>query len=634
MYNNSGFTIITDPEYDVLQEYLISGGGNRLVGSVETYGTRKEHMCPALRGSLSKVYALDETDELIGKSQSTLQEWIKSTEALYKSKTGKTIDLEACEVIVTCKFDGLSCVGYFDNEGTATFLSRGDTDTNLGVDISHIMNLLPKKLTNPEGFTNCAIQYEIMMRNSDLALLNEEYGLTYKQSRSMVSSILSSEDGDNRYKYLVPVPLRIVFNGEDSPTIPGRHVREYPTLKCLLMDTDKIRLFAYENALYNDLRMDGCVISLTDKDICRVLGREGDINKYEVAFKFTAEKGYSTVVNIIYSISAFGIITPIVQINPISLKGNTITNICIANKLRYDEMNLHYGDMVRVIYDIIPYVDLDPTCKDYNKNTKGDIIPYPTTCPTCGELLRINDTITECENDNCPSRKRGRVYTYISRLGVKDVGLKTIELLFDNGIIDDIPDLYRIVGKRKIRAIKGFGDLKLKKLLTAIKSIETVNDCSFYDALGVRGLSKVTFKTIFHAYPHAQFQKDYEDKEWKKMKSILMAIKGIGSEKADILVKGLRKNRKLIERLLKCVVIRETNESNSISKGDVVFTKIRDLELEEYLTSLGYTISDSLTKGTRYLIVPSVNESSNKIIKAKKYGIDIVPIAEAREVII
>ena len=64
-------------------------------------------------------------------------------------------------------------------------------------------------------------------------------------------------------------------------------------------------------------------------------------------------------------------------------------------------------------------------------------------------------------------------------------------------------------------------------------------------------------------------------------------------------------------------------------KGKVCFSQVRDPKFESELINKGYEVSDSLTKSTNYLIVPSLTVTSSKITKAKKYGVEILSLEEA-----
>ena len=107
---------------------------------------------------------------------------------------------------------------------------------------------------------------------------------------------------------------------------------DFPTCVCLLGDREVIRNFANGNRYVltkggQHLRTDGVVITITDSTIQQILGRDNDINNFEVAYKFTEETAYTTVKDVEFYASAFGYITPVLVTNDIILKGNTINHI-------------------------------------------------------------------------------------------------------------------------------------------------------------------------------------------------------------------------------------------------------------------------------------------------------------------
>jgi len=109
------------------------------------------------------------------------------------------------------------------------------------------------------------------------------------------------------------------------------------------------------------------VITFINPELKKVLGRDNDINNFEVAYKFTSEFAYSKVKDVEFYVSEFGFITPVVVFSPVYLKGNTVQKASISNKARFDELNLHYGDTIKVLYDIVPYITLDDYCMEMNK---------------------------------------------------------------------------------------------------------------------------------------------------------------------------------------------------------------------------------------------------------------------------
>jgi NAD-dependent DNA ligase len=56
------------------------------------------------------------------------------------------------------------------------------------------------------------------------------------------------------------------------------------------------------------------------------------------------------------------------------------------------------------------------------------------------------------------------------------------------------------------------------------------------------------------------------------------------------------------------------------------FSGFRDAKLKDKLMDEGNNVVDSLTKEVNILVVKDINETSSKIEKAKKYGIEIVEV--------
>ena len=95
----------------------------------------------------------------------------------------------------------------------------------------------------------------------------------------------------------------------------------------------------------------------------------------------------------------------------------------------------------------------------------------------------------------------------------------------------------------------------------------------------------------------------------------------------------MRENKELIKFLINELYIIETKGTRKTSKFSVCFTKVRDNAKEEFIRKCGGEVVDSVSKTTTFLVVPSLNSSSSKIDKAKKYGIKIVQIDDLESVI-
>jgi NAD-dependent DNA ligase len=109
----------------------------------------------------------------------------------------------------------------------------------------------------------------------------------------------------------------------------------------------------------------------------------------------------------------------------------------------------------------------------------------------------------------------------------------------------------------------------------------------------------------------------------------LIGLPGFGEKTANRVEKGINSKIKTIRFLLNTLSLKEKVDRSKL-KGKVCFSQIRDPEFESKLLKNGYDVTDSLTKNVDILIVPNLNMTSSKITKAKKYGITIMDIENAR----
>ena len=164
IYTYSGLeTGITDSEYDKLYELLSINGKEDFVTLPLLIGDEKEvshHSYPQLRGTLSKIHYLKQPVEKENKSRKSLDSWIEKTEALYYRKTGKHIDLRNEDVYVFPKWDGVSVIFEFNEDGDLIkALTRGYTKFNTAEDISHHFKGLVRHLRRLDGGSLEKVKY-------------------------------------------------------------------------------------------------------------------------------------------------------------------------------------------------------------------------------------------------------------------------------------------------------------------------------------------------------------------------------------------------------------------------------------------------------------------------------------------
>lgn len=630
LYNSSIGSPVSDSTYDTLQEMLIDLGIPRLTGSIEINSASKlEHTYKNLRGTLDKVYYLTPDEKRTNKSRKYLDDWIKSAEALYERNTGKKINLNEVKIIIQPKFDGVSAVRETENK-KKLWISRGDTRVNKASDVSHIMNIFDNLWEQDE----CGIKFEVMMTEDNKNKINELYrNRHYKNSRQIVTATLNSNEADFKADYLYPVPLRIMYPGDDVESIHPELIEKFPTVICTFGDRDIIRKFANENrwVVVNGMRLrtDGAVMTILDRKIQKALGRSRDINNFEVAYKFTEEAAYTKVKNIEFYVSEFGYITPVLVVNDVILKGNTVNRISLSNRERFDELGFSYGDEVKILYDIIPYATIDEKCRRVKNGRK---IEFVKECPCCHDALDISKVQVQCTNPECPSRIIGRILNYCSNLRIQNIGYQTLDMLYAAGLLKNgIRSLYKLKKKTyEIEEIEGFGKLKTRKIIAEIEAKRRLNDYDFFGSIGIGGLSIKTFEAIFSKIPYSEFLNMIKLKNFDLLMAKLVTVDGIGETKAETLIEFLKDTKQRVEllKLIGILSIVETYSQEKIpSKGRIVFTGCRPSEeVSNILKDHNWKPSDSWSKGAKYLVIPNDGYTSSKVTAAEASGVPVVAL--------
>lgn len=456
-------------------------------------------------------------------------------------------------------------------------------------------------------------------------------------------------------QYLTVEPLKIssstkisdtrwLYNGHEN----GRYqyipsdTRLYETaiINSAMIDSfleyvETIAIPMFQNyAELHSIPIDGIVISILDEDAIEKLGRSGSINKYQVAFKFPAGIKKSTLKEVRFQVGhVAGTVTPVAKIEPIVIMGNTISSIGLSNYDKLERLNLHVGDEVKIKYDIIPTLFKDSSCKE----ARGQQIMGVTKCPVpgCGSELDIvinpetGLRTARCINPDCPSKLVGKIYNYINKMGIENVGEGIVADFVEAGVLTSIPDLYRLESKRDfIENMKGYGSKKLNNILAGINSRLVVYPHELFGAIGIPSVGKKTMEKVFREF--TAFDLMYGG--GFKMTMRLSNVDGIGDITAGKIMKGIFDHLELLEELLNHYIKLKDYADKPASNFKVCFHMIRDKEFAKLLEEkYNFEIQDNLTKSTSLMIVPKLDIQSAKMTKARENHIKVMTLDDAKK---
>lgn len=620
IYNNTPIEPpVSDDDYDKLYQIMLDVGLGDIVGAVNSQGKPvREHHYPLLRGTLNKVHFMFNIDKK-GDKRRSVEDWVNTIESIVGFKIYRSSEFNIhCQP----KWDGVSVVFENDENGIPEHaLLRGDTDKNLAVDIIDLFRDQIDFSEYADGERKFAVKTEVLMNRKNYELICKEYK-SFNSPRSATTSIVNEKVlQPHLTKYLDVKALRLQYENAEPEVIVNDEFDMFSNLYDMRAIQNNITLIN-EKIREQGLCTDGVVLILTDKNMQKKLGRDGAINRFEVAYKFPAEAQRTKLVDVVFSIGLGGNVTPVAKIEPIIMRGNQIKSISLGSIDRFLSLNLRRGDSVIVKYEIIPYLENDPT-NVFDESR--DVFYVPTHCKYCGCRLE-EDPVLKCVNEECSSRIIGNVVNYINKMRIENISIETVTTFFDQGIITGIESLYSLSDHRnKIINLPGFGVKSYNKIIDGINAKMEVYDYELMGSLGIPNIGERMFKKILSVMDLntvINLSKEY------MLIGNLMGLPGFGEKTATRVQKGINSKLKTIDFLLNTLTLKNKSTINT-SKGKVCFTKVRDANFENKLVTKGYEVSDSLTKETKILIVPSLDISSSKVEKAKRYGIKIMTLDEA-----
>ena len=561
------------------------------------------------------------------------------------------------EMIAELKYDGMSVEAEIENDTIISANSRGDTANNIATDLTEIFGGKKfyrakdyKKFFGGRETTRFGMKFEAIITYSDLAILAEQYGITYKNPRVAVSGIISSKNAKMFRDFITLVPIKtsgLHFNKtSDEINFMNAYYSSGVTMRYAMLHGDfyqilsQVQRFTNEAEYarpYMNFAYDGVVISYTHPALKTILGRKNSIDLWSMAIKFNASSKNAYFLGYTYTVGQDGRVTPMAHFTPVEFFGTIHDKTTIHSFKRFNQLDLRKGDIVNITYmnDVICY--LTKPVNSYNEIREGTVPPieFPSYCPYCGSPIVYSNTgdTAWCSNPNCSERVLNKVVNMLKKLNIKDFGESYIRKLG----VTNLTELLNLSRKDILDRIGS--DVMTDKLLERINEIRTKGwyDYQIIGAIGFTSISasrwkliltQIPLETIVHGTPIGNTDSN--------LYNMIRCIKGIGNVIARTIVderKDLLVDLNTIEQMPNIVRSYGLKQDNGIQ---IRFSGVRDARLEEQLKNAGYDCDSKkgVTNKTNVLIVPYLGFTSSKVTKAMQHNIRIMPIADAESMLL
>ena len=627
--------VISDAEYDRLFRRLLEleaqypelvtpdSPSQRVGGAVLPGFEEVRHVYPML--SLDNIFSVQELREFDEK----VHRYLKLTSPI--------------SYMAEPKMDGVAVELVYEQGIFVVGSTRGDGEVgeNITAQLKTVRDI-PLRLRDEQGEVpaQLVVRGEVYMRKKDFAKLNrqrEEAGESlFANPRNAAAGSLRQLDPKETAKR----PLRFfVYAVADTKHIPCRRQSElFPWLRSLGFPVNShnrlcpdIETVAKQYEHFLEIRnqlpyeIDGMVVKVDDFELQERLGNTARAPRWAVAWKFPAIRATTKILDVEFHVGRTGAITPVAVLEPVEIEGVTVRRATLHNEDEIKRKDLRIGDTVLIqrAGDVIPEV-IKPIVE--MRTGKEKPIVFPTHCPVCGHRLvrPKGGAVTRCVNPHCPAQRLQSLIYFAGKNGldIEGLGKKAVEQLFNEGLVRDIPDFFRLK-EEDLARLDGWGEKSARKVIAAIKRARETTLAQFLAALGIRYVGEVTAQLIADHFKTL-------DRVMNASKEDFLNVEGIGEQVAASLVDYFSdpSTRSMIEELLSLGVrFRQPEREKKPLDGRVfLFTgtlsSMSRNEAKQLVRELGGQVVSGLSN--RVTDVVAGEKAGSKLKKAQERGIRIL----------
>ncbi len=371
--------------------------------------------------------------------------------------------------------------------------------------------------------------------------------------------------------------------------------------------------------------IDGVVIKINDRSQQEELGTVARDPRWAIAFKYPPTQVATKLLDIGISIGRTGTVNPWAVLEPVNIRGVTVSRAALHNEGDIQRKDLRIGDWVLVqrAGEVIPQV-VKPVIE--RRTGQEEVYHLPERCPECDTPIERDpdQAMAYCPNTQCPARHLESIIHFVSKsaMDMDTIGEKMCEQLAEAGYLHNVADFYYLT-RDQLLALEGVKEKSATKMLNAIEASKQQPLSRLLFALNIRYLGEKAAQIIAQTFGDIDRLMVAQEEE-------IIAIPGIGPKTGHSLYSWLQQepNRALIERLRQAGLnMKEVQHTISGPLSGQTFlltgrlSSMTRSSAEEAITQLGGTIASGVSKSLNHLIVGE--DAGSKLAKAQKAGVSI-----------
>jgi DNA ligase (NAD+) len=565
----------------------------------------------------------------------------------FHRKVTELVGTENIDYCVEPKFDGSSIALVYENNLLVRAATRGDGIT--GEDITNnarVIRSIPlSAVFSRHGITKIELRGEIMISIDFFKKMNAErarQGLPlFQNARNTVAGTLRLKDASevakrNLEAFVYQIAYAADSNGKE---LLGNSLNSHykniqllhelgfktPTVEKKLGDIHSVIRFCEEWEQKRDTypyEIDGMVIKVDNIQYQRLAGATTHHPRWAIAFKFKAKQATTRLRSVEFWVGRTGAITPVAQLEPVSLSGVTISSVSLHNEDFIKEKDLRLGDLVIVARagEVIPYIT--GIVANARNGTEREI-HFPKHCPSCGSKLvkPENESVWRCVNADCPAQIEEKLIHFVSKdaMDIEGMGREIVTEFVRMGFIRHIPDIYKL-DYSKILQLEGWREKSVNNLRGSIEKSKHRPLWRLLYGLGIRHVGATTAKYLAKQVRHLK-----EFRNWSP--ELLMQLEDIGPKVAASIYDFFNNphNIHIIDEL-EAIGVNVKNDDVTIPASDKlagktflftgVLSKMTREKAKELVEQHGGKLLSAVSKNLDYLVAGK--DAGSKLEKARK----------------
>ena len=572
-----------------------------------------------------------------------------------RKELGLDVSDDLVEYVAELKFDGLAMSLRYENHVLVQAATRGDGESGEDVTLNiRTVGQIPLRLPS-DAPKLLEVRGEVYMARADFEALNERQRTRIAAGEKNEKTFVNPRNAaagavrqlDSTIAAQRPLSFFAYGLGDITPQNDGRVIFSshfefllqlknwgFPVAQQTQCVKGAFGLVQFHQKIAQErdslpFDIDGVVYKVNSLDAQQRLGFVTREPRWAVAHKYPAQEELTTVQAIEVQVGRTGKLTPVAKLAPVFVGGVTVTNATLHNEDEARRKDVRIGDtvIVRRAGDVIPEVVSVVVEKRFQD---AQLFTMPSHCPVCNSLAvrEEGEADYRCTGGlYCRAQRKQAILHFAHRRAVEieDLGDKLVEQLVDAGIVNTLPDLYKL-GLSALSQLDRMAEKSAANVLAGIEKSKNTSLPKFLFGLGIRHVGEATAKELSRHFGTLDAIMDATIDQ-------LLQVSDVGPTVAQSVRTFFDQahNREVVEQLKACGVnwkegIASEGASLPLTGQTFVLTGTlqtmgRD-EAQAKLEMLGAKVSGSVSKKTHAVVAGA--EAGSKLEKAQSLGVTVL----------